>query len=904
NIEQTAQPIPVTNPGAYIALESMTIVDDGTLGSIGNGNGAIEAGETVALSARFEDTGSGGASGLTATLTTATTGLFVVVGSVPVPNISSGGSATASAPFLLSVFGQLWDGVNLEFDIEVDNGGTSWYSKWGATMLAPEVEPIALSWYDSFYGDGDGIIEDNERVSVLARLKNFGAGRADVITARLRTNSPNVTLHDTVVTYTSLELMDESNGDALFSLAVVDTSLAYDARIEFEDNMGRSFTHDFLIVDPDVPTGIDSGLVLGSDVIELVWEAVEAEDTRGYHVYRSDDEGGPYVRANVDLLEAIAYFRDDGLNLLTRYYYRVSAVNTSLIEGGLSDPFGKSTAPSEMGDFPLPFGRETDSHCAVGDVTGDGRNELVITADEVYVFTSDGGELFDGDNDAQTRGPITELDGRLTAMAVTLAELDGEPGLEIICSDRDLALLYVYKADGSLLPGWPQSTGSMWVWAPAAVGDIDGDGEPEIVCNNLNRMTLAWNVDGSEVRDGDSNPGTNGPLIDRTSELSWAGWNRSGPALFDLDHDGAKDIIFGTRYGWETTNSLRAYRWDGTQIDGFPIEVGGGGSIMVSPTVADLDFDGTWEIIWVSEEDSLWVNHEDGSNYDGFPIYFRSQSVNGDRTCPSPAVGDFDGDGELEIVAVEVFSSLESRVHLIDTDAGGTSGDTMSGWPVTVPGNSNSNPVVGDINGDGLLDILFGIGGGNTESPNNLYAFNMDGTDVEGFPLTLGGPINPTPVICDLDDDHDVDIVYGGWDLQVHVWDMPFAFDGTKMPWPTFRGNTLRDGVFRVLSTTEVPGVPAPSRLTLLPNHPNPFNPSTDVKLYVPGEAGADLHVEIYDVVGRLVRSLHQGHVASGWHTVTWAGRDDNGQPQASGVYFLKARAGGTVSTIKMSLVK
>jgi len=228
----------------------------------------------------------------------------------------------------------------------------------------------------------------------------------------------------------------------------------------------------------------------------------------------------------------------------------------------------------------------------------------------------------------------------------------------------------------------------------------------------------------------------------------------------------------------------------------------------------------------------------------------------------------------------------------------------MTGWPVMVPGNSNSNPVVGDVNGDGLLDILFGIGGGNTESPNNLYAFNMDGTYVDGFPLTLGGPVNPTPVICDLDDDHDVDIVYGGWDLLVHVWDLPATFDGTKMPWTTFRGNTLRDGVYRVLSTTEVPDIPAPARLTLLPNHPNPFNPSTDVKLYVPGDSGVDLRVEIYDVAGRLVRSLHQGHVSAGWHTVTWSGRDDHGQPQASGVYFLKARAGAHVETLKMSLVK
>ncbi len=906
NIEQTEVIIPVSNPGAYIALETMTVIDDGSQGSSGNGNGLIDAGETVALAARFEDTGSGGATGLTATLTTATSGVVVDDGVVSVPNIVSGGSADASSSFLVTFDPIMFDAMLLDFRIEVDDGVETWVSEWSSNVVAPEVEPISLAWYDTFYGDSDGYVDDNERIGLVLRLKNFGAGIAESITARLRTNSANVTLYDTLATYTDLELMDESNGTALFSMAVIDTSRVYDARIDMVDNMGRTLTHDFQIVDPDVPVNVDFGLTLGSDVIELVWDPLEDETLRGYHVYIAEAEGGPYVRANQDLVAGSSYFRDDGLELLTRYYYRVAAVNTSLIEGTRSTAVAKSTSPPETGNFPLPFGRETDSHCAVGDVTGDGRLEIVLTADEVYVWTAEGGELFDGDDDVQTLGPITDLYGRFTAMAVTLAELDDEPGAEIICSDRDLKLMYIFKSDGTLLPGWPQSTGSMWVWAPTAVGDIDGDGEPEIVANNLSKVTFAWNVDGTEVRDGDSDPGTNGPLIDRSAELSWAGWNRSGPALFDLDGDGAKDIIFGTRYGWETMNSLRAYRWDGTTLPGFPVDTAIGGSIMVSPTVADLDADGDWEIIFVSEDDQLHVVHQDGTYYSGFPVYLRAQSEVGDRTCPSPAVGDFDEDGELEIVVVAVHSSIESYIHVVDTDiAGGTSGQTMPNWPIHIPGNSNSNPVVGDINADGMLDILIGIGGGNTESPNNLYAYSFDGSEVDGFPLTLGGPVNPTAVICDLDDDQDVDIVYGGWDLNVHVWDMPFAFDGTKAPWLTFRGSPLRDGVYRVLSTTDTPNLPELAALTLAPNHPNPFNPSTEVKLYVPGESGdVDLQVDIYDVAGRRVRSLHQGMVTPGWHSISWQGRDDHGQPQASGVYFLRARSGGRESTIKMSLVK
>ena len=905
NLEQTDLIIPVTNPGAYIALDEMTVIDDGSHGSSGNGNGRMEAGETVALLATFVDTGSGGGSGLSAELTTSSAGVTVIDDDVDVPDISSGGSQAASEYFVVEFDHMVYDGFRLEFRIEATDGSSSWVSEWTATLTAPEVESFSLDWYDSFYGDGDGVVDDNERIALRMGVKNYGAGRCDVLTGRLRSDSPNVTLLDSVVIYSDIELMDTSFGDAIFSLRIVDASEAYDLRIDFEDDKGRTFSHDVQVVDPSAPSGLDFATTLGSDVIELVWDPVEEEDVVGYNVYRSYTETGGYARINVDLVEGTSYFRDDGLDLLTRYYYKISAVNVSLIEGDLSDPANKSTAPPEVGNFPLPFGRETDSHCAVGDVTGDGNLEVVLAADEVYIWKSDGSELFDGDDDSQTLGPITDHNGRFTAMAVTLAELDGEPGLEIICSDRDEKLIYIYKSDGTLLPGWPKSTVSHWVWAPAAVGDIDGDGEPEIVCNNLDKCTLAWNVDGTEVSDGDSNPSTDGVLIDRDADIPWASWNRSGPALFDLDHDGAKDIIFGTRYGWEAMNSLRAYRWDGTTLPGFPIETALGGDIMVSPTVADLNDDGVWEIIFVSEDDYLHVVEEDGTYYSGFPISFTANSRNGDRTCPSPAVGDFDDDGELEIAAVAVHNYLSSYMWVIDTDiAGGTSGQALPGWPVFMEGNSNGSVVVGDIDGDGHLDCMLGIGGGNTESPNNLYAFTYDGQDVAGFPLTLGGPVNPTPVICDLDDDHDVDIVYGGWDLFIHVWDMPATFDGTKMPWTTFRGSSCRDGVFRVLSTTDVPSVTEIAKLTLEPNHPNPFNPSTSVKLYVPGESASDLRVDIFDVQGRRVRSLFSGEVAPGWHTVTWQGRDDMGRPQASGIYFMRAEAGGDRSTLKMSLVK
>ena len=177
---------------------------------------------------------------------------------------------------------------------------------------------------------------------------------------------------------------------------------------------------------------------------------------------------------------------------------------------------------------------------------------------------------------------------------------------------------------------------------------------------------------------------------------------------------------------------------------------------------------------------------------------------------------------------------------------------------------------------------------------------------MDGFPITLGGPIKATPVICDLDEDMDVDIVLGSWDLEVHVWDMPFAYHPMYVPWPTFQGNNTRDGTLRLVSTTAVPETaPLPSNLVLGAASPNPFNPSTKVSLYVPGDSGSNhLRVDVFDVQGRLVSSLHDGQITTGWHDIIWTGRDDSGRVQSSGVYFLRARVGAEAQTVKMSLVK
>ncbi len=83
---------------------------------------------------------------------------------------------------------------------------------------------------------------------------------------------------------------------------------------------------------------------------------------------------------------------------------------------------------------------------------------------------------------------------------------------------------------------------------------------------------------------------------------------------------------------------------------------------------------------------------------------------------------------------------------------------------------------------------------------------------------------------------------------------------------------------------------------------PNPFNPMTQISYEVP--TASRIQVVVYDVRGRMVRDLLDGHVEAGYHKVTWDGRDDRGQSSAAGVYFARIANGKNSDTVKMVLAK
>jgi hypothetical protein len=93
-----------------------------------------------------------------------------------------------------------------------------------------------------------------------------------------------------------------------------------------------------------------------------------------------------------------------------------------------------------------------------------------------------------------------------------------------------------------------------------------------------------------------------------------------------------------------------------------------------------------------------------------------------------------------------------------------------------------------------------------------------------------------------------------------------------------------------------------PGKLTLYQNFPNPFNPSTTIAFWLPQKEQVVLL--IYDVNGALIRTLADEVLGEGINKYPWDGRDSNGNQVSSGVYFYRLKAGTSVLTRKMVLLK
>ena len=331
---------------------------------------------------------------------------------------------------------------------------------------------------------------------------------------------------------------------------------------------------------------------------------------------------------------------------------------------------------------------------------------------------------------------------------LTLADLNNDGADEIILNHNEE--INVIDGQGHVL--WTQTLAGGMAQYPATVGDIDGDGNLEVVA-----LTAYGNARG----------GIN--VFSSTGEVLLATVTNNNPlicapVLADLNNDGTLEIIFCGRGKASASISAGVHAWNlqGEEIDGFPFEMPS--TPAFTPTLADIDGDGFLELFIATTSILYCVNHT------GEILYSVDSQEAYKYSYQSPLVVDFDGDGNWSLVGACHGDNPNHYVRNAQT------GEYRSGWPKPVAYWTYSAPTV--TKNDDEYAIFMGVSG----EGNVFYQYDVNGNVASGFPLNLTSGIEGFVSVADIDGDGEDEIItdfnlMDGNEGFIRAWEM----DGTEV---------------------------------------------------------------------------------------------------------------------------
>lgn len=331
---------------------------------------------------------------------------------------------------------------------------------------------------------------------------------------------------------------------------------------------------------------------------------------------------------------------------------------------------------------------------------------------------------------------------------LALADLDGDGADEIILCHNEQ--INVIDGQGNIL--WTQPLAGGMAQYPAAVGDIDNDGDLEMVVltayGNARGGMNVFDHTGASVL---SVVTENNPLI-------------CAPVLADINNDGNLEIIFCGRGRASASISAGIHVWNlqGEEIEGFPFEMPS--TPAITPTLADINGDGNLEIFASTTSVLYCISHT------GELIYSVDSQEAYKYSYQSPLVVDFEGDGNWSLVGA---CHGDNPNHYV-RDA--LTGEYRNGWPKPINAWTYSAPTV--VKNNGQHAIFMGVSG----EGNTFYQYDSNGNVAPGFPLNLTSGIEGFVSVADVDGDGNNEIVTSFNLMEdglgyIRAWEM----DGTEI---------------------------------------------------------------------------------------------------------------------------
>jgi len=506
--------------------------------------------------------------------------------------------------------------------------------------------------------------------------------------------------------------------------------------------------------------------------------------------------------------------------------------------------------------FPANPGRQAPFLSAFAvDINGDDSTEVFVvdTAGQVSAWRSDGRGYRYGNGGFVNLNTSTFAD-------VAIGDVTGDAKLELVGAGND-GRVKVYGSAGTLLR--VLSTGDR-IFAAPVLADLDGDGKKEIIVGSVDGKLYAWKGD------GDSMPGF--PVaVGSEIRAPVAVTDTVRPQIVLLSGDGR----------------LFLFNPDGSLVSGFPVVLSSSPFYAkAQPLVGDFDRDGSKEIAAVAggEHDfRFYLVGLDGK------VRFQSREFIRSPFTGTLAAADMDGDLYPDVLAASMndLFALSRNGTLVTNypftqDSTYTTTELAGNWIITVDVYFQylSSPVVADVDGDGVSDVVIG-------SPQyGLLGFNgKTGEPLDFFPLMATAGISAVPLVVDLDRDGDVELAAGSDSGVFYVWDMPGPAAGIK--WPCAYHDACHTGL---IPDSEVPVRQSGSSTELVDKlyvYPNPAGNSVNIRYHL--NDVDQVKLRFLDMTGEPVGAEFDGQAVKDADNETAV----NLEKTAPGTYIVRLEAKG-----------